>query len=156
MQFSATSQSPVEERHSTVEGWNVSAGQLLLVPSQFSVTSQSPCEERQTAALFASVGHAALVPVQFSALSQSPAEERQTVAEETKLSPGQAPLVPVHFSAVSQTPAEERQVVPDATFVHAVVLTVGWHDWQLFGAVFVCPAVWDPPPMWHPAWQRPP
>src|SRR5206468_9884868 len=103
-----------------------------------------------------SFGQAALVPVQFSATSQVPAEERQTVAAETKMSAGHAPLVPVHVSAVSQTPAEERHDVPDATFVQAVVLTVGWQDWQLFGAVFVCPAVWDPPPMWHPAWQRPP
>ena len=110
---------------------------MLLLPSQLSATSQSPCAERQTAVLFASAGHAALVPVQFSAASQLPAEDRQTVVEDLNPSAGQAPLVPVHVSAVSHTPAEVRHVVPDATFVHAVVLTLGWQDWQLFGAVFL-------------------
>jgi hypothetical protein len=86
--------------------------------------------------LFASAGHAALVPVQFSALSHSPADPRHTVVAALNVSAGHAPLVPVQVSALSQTPAEERHVVPDATFVHAVVLTVGWQDWQLFGAAF--------------------
>ena len=63
VQFSAASQSPVEERHSTVEDWNVSAGQSLLVPSQLSATSQSPCAWRQTAVLF-TLGHKAIVPEQ--------------------------------------------------------------------------------------------
>ena len=100
----------------------------MLVPSQLSATSQSPCAERQTAVLFASAGHVAFVPVQFSATSQVPADARQTVVEEAKPFAGHAPLVPLHVSATSQTPAEGRHVVPDATFVHAVVLTEGWHD----------------------------
>jgi hypothetical protein len=74
--------------------------------------------------------------VQFSAASQMPAEGRQTAVEEVKPFAGHAPLVPVHVSARSQVPAEGRHVVPDATFVQAVVLTLGWQDWQLFGAVF--------------------
>jgi len=156
VQLSGTSHGPAGSRHKSVDGSKRSGGHWALTPSQNSATSHAPATRRQRPNLTLSFGQAALVPVQFSATSQVPAEERQTVAAETKLSAGQAPLVPVHVSAVSQTPAGGRQVVPDATFVHAVVLTVGWHDWQLFGAVFVCPAVWDPPPMWHPAWQRPP
>ena len=49
---------------------------------------------------------------------------------------GQVALVPVQVSATSHSPAEVRHEVPDATFVHAVVLTEGWQDWQLLEPVF--------------------
>jgi len=111
-----------------------SGGQSLFVPSQFSATSQGPWDARHTAVLFVSAGQSLLTPLQLSATSHAPAEERQTAV--LFASAGQAPLVPVQLSAVSQTPAEARHGVPTATLLHAVVLLLGWQDWQLFGAVF--------------------
>ena len=52
VQFAATSQSPVEERHSTVEAWNASAGQAAFDPSQVSAVSQMPAAARQVAPAF--------------------------------------------------------------------------------------------------------
>jgi hypothetical protein len=67
VQFSAGSQTPADARHSTVLGWNTSAGQPLFTPSQFSATSQTPALARHCAVLLPSAGHVALEPVQFSA-----------------------------------------------------------------------------------------
>jgi len=73
-------------------------------------------------------------PSQLSAESHTPVDARHCAV--LFASAGQAPLVPVQLSAVSQTPAEARHGVPTATLLHAVVLLLGWQDWQLFGAVF--------------------
>ena len=115
---------------------------------QFSATSQGPWDARHTAVLFVSAGQSLLTPLQLSATSHAPAEERQTAV--LFASAGQAPLVPVQLSAVSQTTAEARHGVPTATLLHAVVLLLGWQDWQLFGAVFFWRGIWNAPPMRHP------
>jgi len=49
---------------------------------------------------------------------------------------GHVALVPVQVSPTSHSPPEARHDMPAVTFVHAVLLTLGWQDWQLFGAVF--------------------
>jgi hypothetical protein len=51
-------------------------------------------------------------------------------------SDGHVALVPEHVSAGSHTPVDDRQIAVAERFVHALVLTVGWQDWQLLGAVF--------------------
>src|SRR5207244_1027049 len=48
VQFSATSHTPAEARHSVVAGLKSSTGQVALAPVQFSATSHTPAEARQT------------------------------------------------------------------------------------------------------------
>jgi hypothetical protein len=54
---SAGSQTPADERQTTLVPANPSAGQSLLVPLQLSGTSQTPADDRHTAVLFTSAGH---------------------------------------------------------------------------------------------------
>src|SRR5512147_2055490 len=51
VQFSATSQVPVEGRHGVLEGANPSAGQAVDTPSHCSATSQMPAEARHSVPL---------------------------------------------------------------------------------------------------------
>src|SRR6185436_10381618 len=76
VQFSAVSQMPAEARHVVEFGTKLSAGHVLLIPSQLSATSQTPAALRQTALLLPSAGQAAAEPVHFSAGSQTPADAR--------------------------------------------------------------------------------
>jgi hypothetical protein len=115
VQFSATSHTPADARHTVVEGAKASAGQSALDPVQFSTSSQIPADVRHTVpdATNMSAGHAALEPVQLSATSHTPADARQTVPDDANMFAGQAALDPVQFSAVSHTSADGRHTVAD-------------------------------------------
>ena len=119
-QFSAMSQTPADERHSSVAGRKASAGQLTEDPLQFSAMSQTPAEVRHTrvAGCSASLGQAAALPEQFSAVSQTPAEARHSSLEGRKASVGHAPEDPVQDSAMSHEPADGRQAAPLGLKVH--------------------------------------
>src|SRR5439155_22522756 len=88
VQPSATSHEPAEARHSTVEAWKASAGQVLFTPSHVSATSHEPAEARHWAVLFASAGHVALEPVQVSATSHTTAEPPHSALEGLRWSDG--------------------------------------------------------------------
>jgi hypothetical protein len=115
VQFSATSHTPAEARHTVLEGCLASAGQAALVPVHISATSHTPADARHCTVLAAypSVGQLSLVPVHVSATSHTPAEARHTVLEDCLASAGHAALVPVHVSATSHTPPEARHSVPE-------------------------------------------
>lgn len=85
---SATSQTPAEARHITVEDAN------------------------------ASTGHALLVPVHDSATSQRPTEFRHVTVEDANPSAGHSKRVPSHVSATSQAPFGARHVAPAALGAH--------------------------------------
>ena len=72
---------PVAFLHVVAEGWNWSAGQILLVPSHDSATSQTPEDALHCEVDFASDGHAALEPVHVSFKSQTPVAFLQTVVK---------------------------------------------------------------------------
>src|SRR5689334_10652579 len=48
VQFSATSHTPADGRHTSVAGWKASAGQEAELPVQFSARSQKPADGRHT------------------------------------------------------------------------------------------------------------
>ena len=109
---SATSQTPVDERHTNVFGWSWSVGQAVDEPSQVSAMSQTPAEVRQTvlAGVTASAGQAVLEPSHDSAWSQRSTDDRQTVPDALTASAGQMPE-PLHVSARSHGPAAARHTL---------------------------------------------
>ncbi len=113
LQYSATSQTPAELRHSVPAPDRASAGQEALEPLQYSTGSHTPAEPRHwvPAAVRVSDGQAALEPVHASAGSHAPAEGRQVVPALVSVSPGQALLLPLQASAGSHAPAELRHTL---------------------------------------------
>src|SRR5439155_473741 len=108
LSVASTSAGHVAGRHSTVAGWEASAGQSSLTPSQLSATSHGPAAGRQTPVLLASGGHAALALVQVSAGSQTPAEARHSTVAGWKVSAGQSLATPSQRAAASQGPTAGR------------------------------------------------
>jgi hypothetical protein len=81
VQLSATSHPPATAaRQTTVEGWNVSAGQVAVMPLHTSTTSQAPAAERHTVpdGPMTSAGQLLLEPLQLSATSHALTAGRQT------------------------------------------------------------------------------
>jgi len=135
-QFSARSHSPAAARQIVLEDLKALAGQVLLVPVQVSATSHTPAAARQVApALPAGCWQMLLVPLHWSSV-QGLASDVHGVPARVRASAGHAPLLPVQVSCGSHSPVDARQSVPDATLLHAVQLSDGWQDWQLFGAAF--------------------
>jgi len=101
-------------RHTTLDGWNPSAGQALLVPLQLSATSQLPADARHTVpdGCTWSAGQDGPAPVHVSATSHPPGTAgRHTALEGWKPSAGHVALEPVQVSATSQTSTAARHTV---------------------------------------------
>ena len=116
MQFSATSQTPADDRHTVDDDTKPSVGQPSFTPSHDSSTSHAPAELRQTPVLFASSGHVLLVPSHVSSESQTPALDRQTVPA-SSIRSTHAPL-PSHVSGASHAVSlDDPHAVPSAASV---------------------------------------
>jgi hypothetical protein len=116
VQFSFTSQTPAEARHTTVDAKKASAGQAAAEPVHVSAGSQTPDETLHIVPLAVSIsaGQEATTPVHDSETSHTPAEARHTVPAAMNPSVGHAAAEPLQLSATSHTPVAALQTVPAA------------------------------------------